>query len=105
MGIEPDIRKVDAKGRVVLPLKDIKEVFIVKKGKVLFVSEDNNALEEALEKFEETEKIEKLQALKKWFNLMDNVGLTDFTAQKANDTIKRNLSEKYLSFVEGLEND
>ena len=105
MDIKPAIRKIDAKGRVILPLKGVDEVFIIKKGNVFFVSGDSHALEETLEKIADSEKIEKLQSLKEWFDLIDEVELTNLTAREVNQTIRQNLSEKYISFVEGQNDD
>ena len=105
MDIKPAIRKIDAKGRVILPLKGVDEVFIIKKGNVFFVSGDSHALEETLEKIADSEKIEKLQSLKEWFNLIDEAELTNLTAREVDQTLRQNLSEKYLSFIEGQDID
>ncbi|MFX0092817.1 MAG: hypothetical protein ACFFBD_13740, partial [Candidatus Hodarchaeota archaeon] len=103
MPIEPEVRKVDSKGRIVLPLKEQKEVYLIKKDEVLFISKDIHSLKAILKKLDVLKNMNKIRVIEEWFNLLSEAKLTELSSQQINDNITMNLSSKHLKMLEELD--
>ena len=95
-----ETRKVDAKRRIVIPLKNSKEVFMVNRGSFILISPSKRSLENLLNKIDQTDRIEQLQALKEWFELVDDSGLNKLAAADIHQRIGDVLHEKTRSSLE-----
>ena len=84
-----ELKKVDSKGRVILPRKDLHEIFITELGDLIIASKTKNELENAIQSFEEHNKERKLVALKEWENLLQEAEVIDIsTADIDKSTLK-----------------
>ncbi len=84
-------RKVDSKGRVVLPFKDVREVLIAKLGRVIIASPERKEIEKILQAVDEYNKRRKLEAIEKWFKLVDKAGLSSIKESEIRDLIKKGM--------------
>ena len=82
-------RKIDSKGRVILPIKDKKKVFIKEQGDLFILSTNKDHLESFNKDFTDADKITKLENLKKWFLDIEELELD----VKAENSIKKLLDE------------
>jgi len=84
-------RKVDSKGRVVLPFKDVREVLIVKSGDVIIASPKRSEIERILRIIEEYNKREKLKIAEDWFRLVEEAGLSEIEESKIQEILKKGM--------------
>lgn len=84
-------RKVDSKGRVVLPFKNVREVLIAKLGNIVIASPERSEIEKILRVIDEYNKRRRLRIVEKWFKLVDEAGLSGIEESKIQDLIKRGM--------------
>ena len=87
-------RKVDNKGRVSLPFMKNKEIFFVKKGQTIILSEDSSELEQITKEIDDKVMLKKFQALKEWFELVEEAELSDISSKDIDKKIGESLSKK-----------
>ena len=84
-------RSVDDRGRVVLPLRGVKEVFLTRLGDVILISSDKETLEKFAKFVEEFKRWRKLQILREWFDLIEKSGLSRLTPEDIDRLVARSM--------------
>lgn len=88
------IRKVDSKGRVIIPLKNEEQVFMAEKEGVILISPSESSLELALQSLEKKTKEEQTKMINDWFQLITAAGLEDMCSNKIHESIGKSLVRK-----------
>lgn len=91
-------RKIDAKGRISLPVQREKDIFFIKKGDTFILSENIESLHRTAQQFEDIQLTNKLLALKNWFENIDEAGLGNISSEDMDRKIANSLSEKEKAF-------
>ena len=89
-----EVKKVDAKGRIILPQKGIDKVFIKELPDVILISQSEENLKNAIQIFEEYTKQQKIKALDEWQALLNEADLTDITSDTIDDAVLRSQKKK-----------
>ena len=84
-------RSVDSKGRVVLPMKNLSEVYMTTIGDVILVSPNPDALLELWELLNEVNSIRKKRAIAEWFKLVEEAGLDKISPKLIDKLISRSI--------------
>lgn len=84
-------RKVDSKGRVVLPFKDVREILIAKSGDVIIASPKESEIKKVLRIIEEYSERQKLKVAEDWFRLVEEAGLSEIEESKIQEYIKKGM--------------
>lgn len=93
-----ELKKVDSKGRVILPRKDLHEIFITELGDLIIASKTKNELENAIKSIEDHNKQRKLVALKEWENLLQEAEVIDISTADI-DKATLNVQKKKINFI------
>ncbi len=87
-------RRADSKGRIVLPLKGVREVLMVKLGDVIIISHKKSELERILRIIEDHNKREKIKTINDWFELIEKAGLSEIEESKIQELIKKGVARE-----------
>ena len=77
-----ELKKVDSKGRVILPKKDLDKVFISEVSEIISSSEEE--LKKTIQTLERQEKERKIKIVTEWDKLLDDAEVTDITTEEIN---------------------
>jgi len=84
-------RSVDSKGRVVLPMKGLDEVYMAVVGEVILVSPNPNAIRELCESLNEISSVRKKRAISEWFGLVKKAGLDKLPPKLIDKLVSRSI--------------
>ena len=82
-------RSVDSKGRVVLPVKGLKEVYVATVGEVILVSPNPDVILEVQELLDYLSSIRKKKAIAEWFELVEKAGLDKISPKLIDKLVSR----------------
>jgi len=84
-------RSVDDRGRIVLPIKGKKEVFVVKWNDIIIIAPSKNQAEEVVKQLENLRKKKMLEVINEWFDMIEESGLDKLTARDLDKILARSL--------------
>ena len=79
-----ELKKVDSKGRVILPKKDLDKVFISEVSEIIIISSSEEELKKTIQTLERQEKERKIKIVTEWDKLLDDAEVTDITTEEIN---------------------
>ena len=84
-------RSVDSKGRVVLPMKGLNEVYMAVVGDVILVSPNPSAILELCELLNEISSARKKKVISEWFGLVEKAGLDKLSPKLIDKLVSRSI--------------
>lgn len=82
-------RSVDNKGRVVLPIEGLKEVYMATMGDIIIVSPNPEAIREVGEILDYIGSLKKKKAIDEWFKLVEEAGLDKISPKLIDSLVSR----------------
>ena len=95
-----ELKKVDSKGRIILPRKDLHEIFITELDDLIIASKSENELKNAIQSLEKNKKQRKLVALKEWENILQKADVLDISTKNIDDATLKVQKKKIHSFLD-----
>ena len=95
-----EVKKVDSKGRIILPRKDLHEIFITELDDLIIVSKSETVLKNAIESIEEHKKQSKILALKEWEDLLQEADVLDITTKDIDKATLNAQKKKVIPFLD-----
>ena len=68
-------RKVDSRGRIVIPYRDVKEVLMAEVGNTIIISKSKDGLERIVKILSTIERMRKKEVIREWFDDVEKAGL------------------------------
>ena len=68
-------RKVDSKGRIIIPYKDVREVLMAEFGDVIIISKSKEELDRIVKILNAIEKMRRKEIVREWFDDVEKAGL------------------------------
>lgn len=85
------MRTVDDRGRVVLPIRGKRKVFIAKWDDIIIIAPSKNRAEEIVKQLDDIKRRKMLEFLNEWFNIVEESGLDKFTAKDLDKILTRSM--------------
>ena len=87
-------RRVDNRGRILLPLRGIKEVFVCSLGRTYIISEDKGEIDRIVSILNEKKIEEKKKAIKNWFAIVEATELEKMSVNDLNKIIVKSIKKE-----------
>lgn len=84
-------RSVDSKGRVVLPVKGLNDVYMAVVGDIILVSPNPDLILELLKSLDEINFARKKKAIAEWFRLVEEAGLDNLSPELIDRLVSRSV--------------
>ena len=94
------VKKVDSKGRVILPNKNLEKVFITEVNDVIIMSKEEEKVKNTIESIQSHNQHLKLEKLEQWDDLLQDAELLNITTNDIDKAVLKSQQKKLSKVME-----